>query len=273
MQPSDLSSNNLYTQEFFNEIQESSRRSAEVIVPLILEILAVDRVVDVGCGDGTWLKVFQQHGVKEILGIDGNYVDENILVISKDRFMDFDLTKPVKIPQLFDLVISLEVAEHLAAEYAETFIDSLTNLGSVILFSAAIPCQEGIDHINLQWQEFWANLFQERGYVAFDCIRKNIWSDNNVAYYYRQNMLLFAHKDYVDKYSLETKLGHDRVKDTSLVSVVHPIAYLYMNEELQNVKKSHEIISAANTSLKSILKSLPQATMLAISRRLKKITG
>jgi SAM-dependent methyltransferase len=273
MQSSQSSQNNSYTQNFFNEIQENSQRSAAVIVPLILELLSIDRVVDVGCGDGTWLKVFQQHGIEEILGIDGSYVDEHILVIPKDNFLAFDLTKPLKISRVFDLVISLEVAEHLPPECAETFIDSLTSLGSMILFSAAIPHQDGMNHVNLQWQEFWANLFQKRGYLIFDYIRKNVWSDPNIAYYYRQNMMLFIQKDYLDKHSLETKLEHYQITDTSLVSMVHPIEYLYLNEELQHVKESNQRMSEANSSLKSILKSLPPAVMLAMARRLKKLTG
>jgi hypothetical protein len=143
----------------------------------------------------------------------------------------------------------------------------------MILFSAAIPHQDGMNHVNLQWQEFWANLFQKRGYLIFDYIRKNVWSDPNIAYYYRQNMMLFIQKDYLDKHSLETKLKHYQITDTSLVSMVHPIEYLYLNEELQHVKESNQRMSEANSSLKSILKSLPPAVMLAMARRLKKLTG
>ena len=48
----------------------------------------------------------------------------------------------------FDLVVSLEVAEHLPSECAETFVDSLTGLGPIVLFSAAIPHQGGTNHAN-----------------------------------------------------------------------------------------------------------------------------
>ena len=52
-------------------------RAAEVVVPLLLDMFKIESVLDVGCGTGTWLKVFQDQGVKDYLGIDGSYVDIN----------------------------------------------------------------------------------------------------------------------------------------------------------------------------------------------------
>ena len=58
---------------------------------------------------------------------------------------------------MFDLVVSLEVAEHLPKECADIFVDSLVRLGPIILFSAAIPQAGGTCHINEQWPEYWRN--------------------------------------------------------------------------------------------------------------------
>lgn len=102
------------------------------------------------------------------------------LEIPEERFLSFELNNPFRIDRQFDLVISLEVAEHLPKECAATFVDSLTRLGPVILFSAAIPFQGGTDHINEQWLDYWAKYFQEKGYVAIDCIRKRIWQNDKV---------------------------------------------------------------------------------------------
>jgi SAM-dependent methyltransferase len=227
MQISDKQMQHLYTEDFFKDLQESSRQSAEEIVPLILEMIPSSRVVDVGCGDGTWLKVYHQYGVKEILGIDGSYVDENVLVIPRENFIPFDLTKPLKLDNKFDLVMSLEVAEHLPAECAESFIDSLTSLAPVVLFSAAVPEQGGENHINEQWQEYWAEKFHRRGYVAIDCLRDKIWSNKKVAYWYSQNLLLFVQQEYLENnFSLKDKLKNFVVTNHSSLSVVHPMLYL-----------------------------------------------
>jgi ribosomal protein L11 methylase PrmA len=60
-----------YSREFYTTHGAGSRRSAEAIVPLVLQILKPRSVIDVGCGLGTWLRVFEEFGVKEFFGIDG----------------------------------------------------------------------------------------------------------------------------------------------------------------------------------------------------------
>lgn len=45
---------------------------------------------------------------------------------------------------------SLEVAEHIDEKYAQNFIELLTLTSDIILFSAAIPNQGGLEHINEQ---------------------------------------------------------------------------------------------------------------------------
>ncbi len=64
-----------YTKSFYEEIRNGSVRSAEVIVPLVLDLLHPSSVVDVGCGDASWLAVFQKLGIEDVFGIDGDYVD------------------------------------------------------------------------------------------------------------------------------------------------------------------------------------------------------
>src|SRR2546427_1539345 len=98
-----------YTKGFFEQIRNGSRRSAEVIVPLVAQLLPVRSVVDIGCGDGTWLRVFRELGVDEILGIDGEYVARELLQIPEDCFDAVDLTKSFHLGRVFDLAMSLEV--------------------------------------------------------------------------------------------------------------------------------------------------------------------
>jgi 2-polyprenyl-3-methyl-5-hydroxy-6-metoxy-1,4-benzoquinol methylase len=60
--------------------------------------------------------------------VDGPYIDRTLLEIPRERFLPFDLTKPLELDRTFDLVVSLEVAEHLPWACAETFVRSLTEL-------------------------------------------------------------------------------------------------------------------------------------------------
>jgi cyclopropane fatty-acyl-phospholipid synthase-like methyltransferase len=62
--------------------------------------------------------------------VDGAYVDRTLLEIPSERFQPADLRQPIRVGRQFDLVVSLEVAEHLPAECAAAFVQSLTALGS-----------------------------------------------------------------------------------------------------------------------------------------------
>src|SRR6267142_2976236 len=147
-----------YTKQFYEEHRDGAKRSAEVIAPLVLELLHPRSIVDIGCGDGNWLAVFCKLGVQDVLGIDGDYVERNLLQIPQNSFRSIDLSQPFNLGRTFDLAISLEGAEHLPAACAESFVKSLTRLAPFVLFSAAIPSQGGENHLNEQWPDVWASL-------------------------------------------------------------------------------------------------------------------
>jgi SAM-dependent methyltransferase len=216
-----------YTKSFYEEMRNGSRRSAEVIVPLVLQLLTVRSVVDVGCGDGNWLAIFQKYGVDDILGVDGDYVTGDVLQISQDRFQAVDLSRPFSLGRVFDLAISLEVAEHLPADCGPTFVKSLTCLAPVVLFSAAIPRQGGDHHTNEQWPDYWAKLFHEHGFLTVDFIRKRIWQDDSVDSWYAQNTLLFVQANLLENNAL-LKVEFERTNPRQL-SLVHPRQYAYVH--------------------------------------------
>src|SRR6266568_4285741 len=100
-----------YTRDFYEKLQQGSRDSAKQIVPLILEMVSCNSVIDVGCGVGTWLSVFEEFGVLDSLGVDGEYVAREALHIAPEKFVAFDIGKGFKTDRQFELVLSLEVAE------------------------------------------------------------------------------------------------------------------------------------------------------------------
>jgi SAM-dependent methyltransferase len=232
-----------YTTKFFENQRSGSRRSADRVVPLIVDLVRPQSVIDIGCGVGAWLAAFSEHGATDIFGVDGEYVDRRMLQIPEDRFVAGDLTKPIRLDRRFDLVCCLEVAEHLAAEFAGTLVDSLTSLGPVILFSAALPYQGGTNHVNEQWPEYWAKLFKERGYLPLDCFRTAIWNDPNVEWWYAQNVLLFFEQARLE--SLDTSDPLRRLALGTLnppLSLVHPRGYLDKALTLRLCKEVVEIV-------------------------------
>ena len=220
-----------YTNGFYRDYVDGSRRSAREIVPLVLDLVEVNRVIDVGCGLGTWLTVFREHGVKDVYGIDGDHIDVGMLEIPKSRFLPLDLQRPFRMDGQFDLVVSLEVAQNLPHECAAGFIDSLTSLGPVILFSAAIPYQGGYYHINEQWPDYWEKHFLAKDYVVIDCIRQKVWENDNVEWWYAQNTLIFARRDLVESHA-SLKAAAEDTKSSQL-SIVHPKKFLDAVEDLR----------------------------------------
>jgi len=96
------------------------------------------------------------------------------------------------VSRTFDLAVSLEVGEHLPESAAKTFVESLTRLAPVVLFSAAIPGQGGTSHVNEQWPEYWSRLFANHGFDPADVVRPRIWGDERVEFWYAQNVILYA---------------------------------------------------------------------------------
>jgi SAM-dependent methyltransferase len=160
------------------------------VVPLIIEAVNPKSVLDVGCGIGTWLKIFQENGIDDYVGIDGNYVDKSLLKIPAEKFVAEDLRRPWSLNRKFDLAISLEVAEHLPESSADTFVKMLVDHADTILFSAAIPHQGGQNHLNEQWPSYWEKKFNAYNFYFHDPIRPKIWDNKNVDWWYRQNIFL-----------------------------------------------------------------------------------
>lgn len=218
-------------------------KAAREVIPFLLETLNVSSVVDVGCGIGTWLKVFEENGVRDILGIDGNYVDKSLLKIDKSNFVEYDLEKLYLADRKFDLAISLEVAEHLSLDSADVFVKTICNLSDTILFSAAIPNQGGQNHINEQEPNYWIEKFEGEGYKLFDVVRPIFWENENVDSWYRQNMLLFTK-------NIDLKLKLSVLESFSGKHLVHPVLSLGKDNSLKYYKNQLERIEAGKKDVR-----------------------
>jgi cyclopropane fatty-acyl-phospholipid synthase-like methyltransferase len=186
---------NAYNDTFYDDQVDGSYKSSVELVPHILELTGARSVLDVGCGLGTWLKTYAQLGVSDYLGLDGTWVQASRLRIPSERFRSVDLMQPPVLPQRFDVAQSLEVAEHLPHSAAAGFVELLTSAADIVVFSAASPHQGGTQHINEQWPAYWRDLFAARGFVLYDMFRPRFWMNENVAWWYAQNMFLYVRRE------------------------------------------------------------------------------
>lgn len=214
------SSRKAYSSSFFESYKKTSRNSAEAVAAIMMELVGPASVIDFGCGIGTWLSVFSKMNVKTIKGVDGDHVDRSKLLISGEDFIAANLDLPVTVGGSYDLAMSVEVGEHLKKESAKPFVDTLCSVAPVVMFGAAIPFQGGECHINEQWPTYWAEMFAQNGYTAVDCIRKRVWNDPSVAYYYAQNTLVYVDANRIDDYPLLKE--ELRTTDPRMFSLVHP---------------------------------------------------
>lgn len=190
-----------YNDAFFDYITIGSMRSAAIVVPVMLQHYPACSILDVGCGRGAWLAEWDRAGVKDYLGLDGNYVDRKKLLISRERFRSQELTMSFDLARKFDLAICLEVGEHIVPEATETFIDNICRHADAVLFSAAVPGQGGTGHVNEQNCEFWRGRFAARGYRLFDFVREAIHAHDMVEPWYRFNSMYFARGESIAKLS------------------------------------------------------------------------
>jgi len=211
-----------YRADFYRFLASFAARSARRIVPRLTAAITVRSVVDFGCGQGAWLNVWAQAGIS-VVGVDGPYIDARRLLIDAHAFHGADLAAPIDLGRQFDIVQSLEVAEHLPAAKSEQFVDTLTLHGACVLFSAAVPGQGGENHINERPLGYWRALFRERGYAAVDYLRPLICHDRNIARWYRCNMMLYVKEGLLAE--LPEPVRSCRVPETQPLADYWPLAY------------------------------------------------
>ncbi|ETD25724.1 hypothetical protein [Helicobacter canis] len=329
-----------YDRAFYGD-QQAAYNSAKQVLGIMHALYKPSSVIDVGCGLGTWLKVWQELDSSVLVaGLDGNEVGESERFIPASAYAQVDLTKDYReifglsselkrggggickdsasgshsadlanfgatadrkssstpkfaknyesntanlrilescgdsqkpksyreplapesaqshdsspndlamLSKPFELAQSLEVAEHLDHIFAANFVQLLTSLADVVLFSAAIPYQGGVCHINEQPPAYWAELFAKQGYVCLDFLRPSIWGDESVLWWYRQNLLVFVHKD------RQAQLFPTLSPVSVPAYLPHPIIWEEKNKWLESVLNAH-LHKPLSTGLKLIAK-------------------
>jgi SAM-dependent methyltransferase len=173
-----------YSSDFYETIRQGCRSSADAVVPEFLKHYRPESVVDVGCGEGWWGSAFRDAGA-DVIGLDGGEVADPPIVVEQTDLTDFGIERGTA-----DLAIALEVAEHLPEEAAGEFVEMLCNMAPVVLFSAAIPGQGGVAHLNEQWPSYWVERFETNGHRVTGDFRWRIWNDDRIENWYRQNILI-----------------------------------------------------------------------------------
>jgi len=158
--PDTVYGDEFYTDGGFSETD----RTAKLVTSYLMEKYAPDSVFDVGCGMGNYLTYFAAAGCF-VFGIDGSSsgvarVPQTVLAIQHD------LRTPFVSNRRFDLVMSIEVAEHLPNRSAATLVRSICESAcGLVLFTAAPPGTPGTDHINCRPRTYWDKYFNAHDFA------------------------------------------------------------------------------------------------------------
>ena len=118
-------------------------------------------VIDLGCGMGKYVKHLRHAGF-DCHGVDGN---PQTAELTDNLCSQADLARPLETNQIFDWVLSLEVAEHIPAKYERIYLENLDNLNREgIILSWGLPGQTGLGHVNCRDNEYVRCRLAAMGY-------------------------------------------------------------------------------------------------------------
>ena len=147
---------------YFEDMEASSfHKCDEPLCDAITEMYDVETAVDIGCGDGQYTHNLIKAGIA-CVGFDGSPLTEKVSGGLCD-VLDFSI--PTDIGQ-FDLVLCLEVGEHIPAKYEQIFIENLVRASKKhICLSWAVEGQAGWGHVNCRNNDYVVNEFTRRGFT------------------------------------------------------------------------------------------------------------
>jgi SAM-dependent methyltransferase len=250
----------IYPATFYDDMSITADHAAQQALPFILSAVRPASVVDVGCGAGAWARAFHNAGVADVIGVDGGWIDPKTLLIPPETFVQADLTRPFGLPRRFDLCLSLETAEHLSEDRSAGFVQDLTRLSDVVVFSAAVPFQGGTHHLNERWQTYWVEKFADCGYVGVDYLRRRIWHlERFNTWFYSQNMIIYIRADALTRYpALDAEYGYQAGPP---VSLAHPgLVLLHLPWE-------------KDLSVRSYFRLFPRMAARAVGAAMRRLVG
>lgn len=185
----------VYNPEYFRDVIENhSGNAAGPMADSIVRDLAPRSVVDIGCGTGNLLEALRVHGC-EVFGLE--YAVAAVEACNRRgipvRRMNLESDELV-LPRRYDVVCSIEVAEHLPEPCADRYVALLASAGESLVFTAAPPGQGGTDHVNEQPPDYWISRFAKHGLVH-DAVLSEAWraewQQAGVQWWFWRNIMVF----------------------------------------------------------------------------------
>ena len=181
------------------------------------------RVLDAGCAFGFLVEALRERGV-EATGMDvSEYAINNVHPSIRPYCRQGSIADDIGGP--YDLIVTIEVLEHMPAHEAERALQNMCACTSDVLFSSSPFDRSELTHINVQPPEYWAEQFARHGFyrdVDFDASFITSWAGRFrkrdepvhriVRDYERQFASLSIERNEIRKHALQlqAELAHHR---------------------------------------------------------------
>lgn len=151
-------------------------------------------IADIGCGTGAFVAPFQKD--KKVYGFDFSVGSQEVSFLDKENKYEADLTvkDSTKIAQDVDVALSLEVYEHIRAEYEEIYLDNVFGLNAkYVIISCAAKGQWGRHHVNCKSTDEVVKIVQERypQYKLNEEKTQKFREIKKLAAFYKRNTVIF----------------------------------------------------------------------------------
>lgn len=153
------------------------------------KVWKIKTIIDIGCGDGSYTKYLMNCGF-DCRGYDGNpYTKELTNAICHVK----DFSIPVDVNH-YDLVLCLEVGEHIPEKYENGFFRNVINAAKKrIILSWAVEGQAGFGHVNNRNNDYIINKMQVYRFIYDDGASKLLRAYSTKSWF--KNTLMVFHLD------------------------------------------------------------------------------
>lgn len=192
----------LYDEEFFSKRDSKLHEWNFSMGKYAAEKLGIKSMIDWGCGIGSFLSGAKDGGVENLTGIEIGYENaKSFLVENVAHTIRYGNAAVEANFGKYDCAVSIEVAEHLLPEDADTFVRNVCNSSErMIIMTAAKPNQVGMYHFNCQPSEYWIEKICKNGFTfRKDLVEKisNGWKKRcpGLPPYLTKNLMIFKVSD------------------------------------------------------------------------------
>ena len=179
-----------YDKDFYERHAAYYDRAIPHFTNYMKENFVFESMCDLGCGPGDFLRELQNE--RDVLGVDFSVGVPQTLAIDPSKYVDADLTKPLPFNRHFDVVMSLEVWEHLHPEFEKQYLDNVDSLTpDHVIISCAAPKQWGRHHYSPHEAQYVLDAMISRGYVFDEELTAKFKKIKLLASFYRRNTFVF----------------------------------------------------------------------------------